>query len=118
MKTKTYIAAILTFLFLAKFIAIDSNGLNILFGGNEITFVKPNCKKENAPKLANKTMDFSQGDLVTSHEILLSGFCTSQFELFSWTTNISQPITIFNDYYTSSLSYRYLENVSPPPRLV
>ncbi|TCL67633.1 hypothetical protein EV196_102191 [Mariniflexile fucanivorans] len=64
-------------------------------------------------------MDFSQADLVTSQEILLSGFCTSQFqfELFSWTTRNIKSITVYNDYFTSTLSYRYLESVSPPPRL-
>ncbi|WP_230080283.1 hypothetical protein [Winogradskyella marina] len=120
MKTKTYIAALLAFLFIAKFIAIDANGLNLLFGGNDITFVKPFCKKKNAPKLANKTVDISQADVITSQEILLSGFCTTQFqfELFSWISNVSKPITVFNDYLTSKLNYRYLESVSPPPRLV
>lgn len=105
---------------MAKFIVIDANGLNILFGGNDITFVKPFCKKKNAPKLTNKTMDLSQADVMTSQEILLSGFCTSQFqfELFSWTSNVSNPITVYNDYLTSKLNYRYLESVSPPPRLV
>ncbi|WP_317167418.1 hypothetical protein [Winogradskyella vidalii] len=119
MKTKTYIAALLAFVFLAKFIAIDANALNILFDGNNISFVKPFCKKKNAPKLAGQTMDFSQADSMTSQDILFSGFCTSQFqfELLSWTTHTIKPITVFNDYLTSRLSYRYLESVSPPPRL-
>lgn len=119
MKTNTYIAAILAFLFLAKLVVNDGNGLNILLGGNDITFVKLNCKKKNATKLSNKTLDFSQADLMTSQEVFLSGFCTSQFkfELFSLTTTISQPMIVFNDYFTSNLSYRFLENVSPPPRL-
>lgn len=105
---------------MAKFIAIDANGLNILFSGHDITFVKPNCKKKNAPKLATKTMDFSQVDMITSQEISLSGFCTSQFQfkMFSWISNISQSVTVYNDYLTSRLNYRYLESVSPPPRLV
>lgn len=120
MKTKTYIAALLAFVFLAKLIAIDANGLKILFGDDAITFVKPFCKKKNAPKLADKTMDVSQADMNPSQQISVSVICTSQFqfELFSWTSNMPKSFTVFNDYFTSRLSYRYLESVSPPPRLV
>tara|TARA_R110000823_G_scaffold38655_2_gene103935 strand:- start:202 stop:519 length:318 start_codon:yes stop_codon:yes gene_type:complete len=104
---------------MGKFIAIDANGLNTLLGGNDISFVKPNCKKKNSPKQTNKTIDFSQVDLSTSQVVMLSGICTSQFqfELFSWKTNISRPTAIFNEHFSSLLSYRYLDNDSPPPRL-
>jgi len=119
MKTKTYIAALLTFIFLAKFVAIDANGLNVLFGGNDITFINPHCKIENPPKQTNKTADFSQADLSTSQMISLSGFCTSQFhmELFSWEIDYSEPIAVFIEHFSSKLSYLYLDNDSPPPRL-
>ncbi|MCX7550358.1 hypothetical protein [Xanthomarina sp. F2636L] len=119
MKTKTYIAALLTFIFLAKFVAIDANGLNVLFSGNNISFVKQNCKNKNSSKQTKKTTDFSQIDLSTSQEIILSGFCTSQFQfdLFTWETNILKSITVLNEHVPSNLSYRYLDNDSPPPRL-
>ncbi|MDX1768643.1 MULTISPECIES: hypothetical protein [Arenibacter] len=104
---------------MAKFIVIDANGLNALFNGNDISFVKPNCKKKNSPKQTNKTIDFSQVNLSASQVIMLSGICTSQFhfELFSWETNILIPSAIFNEHFSSILSYRYLDNDSPPPRL-
>tara|TARA_R110001606_G_scaffold225668_1_gene373732 strand:- start:3204 stop:3566 length:363 start_codon:yes stop_codon:yes gene_type:complete len=119
-KNKTYIAAILAFLFLAKFFAIDANGLNILFGGDEITFIKPSCKKENSSKLGNNTMDFSQVDSESPQEILMRGFCNSQFqfELYTWETTFLKFIPVFNEHSPSNLSYRYLDNDSPPPRLV
>ncbi|WP_412559868.1 hypothetical protein [Winogradskyella sp. MIT101101] len=105
---------------MAKFIVIDANGLNALFSGNDISFVKPNCKKKNSPKQTNKTIDFSQVDLSTSQIVMLSGICISQFqfELFSWEPNISRPTAIFNEHFSSLLSYRFLDNDSPPPRLV
>ncbi len=118
-KNKTYIAVFLTFIFMAKFFAIDANGLNTIFSGNDITFVKSNCKKKNSPKQSNQKTEFSQNDFSASQLVTLSGFCTSQFqfELFTWETNISKPIAVFNEHFTSILSYRYLDNDSPPPRL-
>ena len=119
MKTKTYIALLLTFIFLAKFVAIDANGLNVLFSGSEISFVNPHCKKENSPKQTKKTADFSQTDQSALQVIDLVGFCTSQFqfELLTWETTISKPVTVFNEHFSSRLSYLYLDNDSPPPRL-
>lgn len=105
---------------MAKFLAIDANGLNILFSGSDITFVKPHCKKKNFVKNSQSISVFSQVDDTTSQVFNLSGFCTSQFqlELFTWGTYISKPNAVFNEYFTSHLSYRYLDNDSPPPRLV
>ena len=119
MKNKTYIAAILAFVFIAKFFAIDA-GLNIMLSGNDITFVKPNCKKENTYKLGNNTVDFSRVDSESPLEILLSDFCNSQFqfELFTWETIVLKFSAISNEHLPSNLRYRYLDSDSPPPRLV
>lgn len=104
---------------MAKFVAVDANGLNVLFSGNDVSFVKPYCKKKNSSAQTNKTTNFSQVDLATSQVIALNGFCTSQFqfELFTWEIKIPRPVAVFNEYFSSNLSYRYLDNVSPPPRL-
>ena len=104
---------------MAKFVAIDANGLNAFFSGSEISFVKPNCKKKNSPKQLDKLADYSQDNSFASQVIPLNIACTSQFqfEIFSWETNISQPIEVISQYYTSNLSYRYLDNTYPPPRL-
>lgn len=119
MKAKTYIAVVLTFIFMAKFVAIDANGLNHLFGGSDIAFVNPHCKNDNPPKLVKDIANFSQADDLSSEVIVLNGFCTSQYklELSSWEADWSEPITIFNAHFSSRLSYRYLDSVSPPPRL-
>lgn len=119
-KTRTYIAVLLAFIFVAKFVAIDADGLNLLFSESDISFVNPHCKKENPPKHLKKTADFSNTDLSTYQIIALTGICTSQFqmEVFSWETNISKPITVFNKHFSSRLSYLYLDNASPPPRLI
>jgi len=119
LKIKTYIALVLTFIFLAKFLAIDANGLNVLFNGSEISFVNLHCKKENSPKQTKKTVGISQADQPASQVIDLVGFCTSQFqfELFTWETDYPKRITVFNNHITSRLTYLYLENASPPPRL-
>ena len=104
---------------MAKFLAIDANGLNVLFSGSDITFVKSHCKKKNSVKNLQSRSAFSQVDNTTSQVVDLSGFCTTQFqlELFTWETNTLKPIAVFNEYFTSHLSYHYLDNDSPPPRL-
>jgi len=119
LKTQTYIAVLLFSIFLVKFLAIDANGLNILFSGSDITFANPHCKKKNSPKLSKNTTDFSQAELATSQVIQLNGFCNSQFqiELFSWVTDISEPTTTYNEHSPSMLTYPYLDNIFPPPRL-
>lgn len=104
---------------MAKFIAVDANGLNALFSGSKISFVQPHCKKKNSPKQTKKTTEFAQADLTASQVISLSGYCTSQFqfEIFSWETPISKSTTVFSEHLTSILSYLYIDNDSPPPRL-
>ncbi len=120
MKTKSYIALVLTFVFLAKFVAVDAQGLNVLFSGNDITFVNPHCEKNNSIKKTTDAVSFSQQDNVEPQMITLDGNCNSQFhfELFSWDIKFSNLIVLSDDHFTSRLSYRYLDSVSPPPRLV
>ncbi|WP_251795680.1 MULTISPECIES: hypothetical protein [unclassified Arenibacter] len=120
MKTKTYIAVFLTFIFLAKFAAIDANGLNLLFSGSDISFQNPHCKKEKLLKHTKQNVVFSQAALQASQVITLNGFCSTQFQLapFSWEIVVLKSTTVFNEHLTSKLSYLYIDNDSPPPRLV
>lgn len=118
-KTKTYIAVILTFIFLAKFVAVDADGLNAFFSGSNISFANLHCYKKDSPKQTNPAADFSQADELASQIITLNHFCTSQFqiEFYSWETDYPITLAVFNEHFTSRLSYLYLDNVSPPPRL-
>ena len=115
-----YIAVFLTFIFLAKFAAIDANGLNLLFSGSDISFQNPHCKKEQLLKQTKQHAAFSKADLQTSQMIALNGFCNSQFQLapFSWEIVVLKSTTVFNEHLTSKLSYLYIDNNYPPPRLV
>lgn len=119
MKTQTYIAIVLTFVFLAKFVAIDANGLNVIFSGSATTFVNPHCKKGDSIKKSNETASFYKQSNAETQMVILSGNCTTpfQFELYSWETDYLDPISVFNDQFTSRLSYRYLDSISPPPRV-
>ncbi len=120
MKLDRNIALILVCIFLAKFVAIDADGLSVLFSASNISFIKPLCEKGNSPKEAKGTVNFSKIELYTSQVISLTGFCTSQFQFepFSWESNFSEFNKSFNEHYSSRLSYLYLDNVYPPPRLV
>ena len=119
MKTKIHIAVLLTIIFLAKFLVVDAHGLNMVFSGSDITFVNPHCKKENSINKSDETSNFSQQDIVDAHMVTLNGPCSTpfQFEFFSWDIVCLDLIAFFNDHLPSNLSYRFLDNVSPPPRL-
>lgn len=119
LKTKSYIAVVLMVIFLAKFAAIDANALNIIFSGTSTTFVNPYCKKNASDQKSNASDSFSPHDQLETQVITLSGNCTTpfQFEIFSWEADFSDPIVVFNEHFTSKLSYRYLDSISPPPRV-
>ncbi len=119
LKPKTYIAVLLTFIFMAKFVAIDAHALNTLFSDSDIIFVNPFCKKQADADLGTKKQNMSDQDQHASKEMLsLSGQCTTSFnlELLSWQINPSDQMTVLDDHLPSKLNYRYLESVSPPPR--
>jgi len=119
LKPKTYIAVLLTFIFMAKFVAIDAHALNKLFSDSDITFVNPFCKKQADVDLGTKKQNVFDQDQHASKEMLsLSGQCTTSFnlELLSWQINPSDQMTVLDDHLPSKLNYRYLESVSPPPR--
>jgi hypothetical protein len=117
---KSHIAIILITIFIGKFLAIDVNGLNIISGKSEIVFVKPICKKWNSAKVLNTTERFSKDDLSSIQIINLAGYCSSQFhfEILTWRLNAPSKITAYHNHILPSLSYRYLDNDSPPPRQV
>ncbi|EGV44820.1 hypothetical protein BZARG_363 [Bizionia argentinensis JUB59] len=103
---------------MAKFLAVDANGLNTFISNGDIMLVNPFCKKHTNSKNTDDTASFSQLDHASVQLLTLSINCTTsfQFDLFSWETRDAEFITVFDDHFTSSLSYRYLDNVSPPPR--
>lgn len=102
---------------MAKSFAIDGNGLNLIFSGSDTTYVNPYCKKDSPSK--SSEAKFSQNDNTSVEIITLSGHCTTpfQFELFTWESYYSDLIAVFDEQFTSRLSDRYLDSVSPPPRL-
>ncbi|ADF52150.1 MULTISPECIES: hypothetical protein [Flavobacteriaceae] len=105
---------------MAKLIAVDANAMGFIFDSG-MTVVKPFCKKKNSPKKINNAEDFSisQKDVSNSQVLILSSLCNPQFqfELFSWETSFSENIATISEHFPSNLSYHYLDNDSPPPRL-
>lgn len=105
---------------MAKFIAVDADGLNVVFQDDDITFVNQMfCETEGIFHQSVKTADLSQADQFASLVIPLNGFCTSQYQfvLFPWEANFQEPIATFNAHSSSELSYLYLDSLSPPPQL-
>ena len=63
---------------------------------------------------------FSKIDNSFSQKLVLSSFCNPQFqlEIFIWETGIYKLTSIYNSHIITTLNYRFLDNDSPPPRLV
>jgi hypothetical protein len=118
MRHKLHIAIFLVYIFLGKFLAVDANGLKIVFSQSDISFHKMYCKKKNSTRQTNKLADFTQNSSLSSHGFVLTNICTSelQFELFGWEGNFSEPASTFNKYFSSRLLYLYLDNALPPPQ--
>ncbi|TYB74294.1 hypothetical protein [Bizionia myxarmorum] len=107
------------FIFTAKLFAVDANGFKMFFNDGEITLLNPYCKKDNPSKKAKENTNFSQQDKGAVQLMSISTNCNTafHFDLFSWETHSSTSIAVFDDYFPSLLNYRFLESVSPPPRL-
>lgn len=104
---------------MAKFLAIDANGLNIVFGGSDINFVTPHCQKEITSSKHHSVPSTWSSDDAGQHQVELQGFCVSQFEpqAFFWEPTSPEKMFVINSHITSDLSFLYLENTLPPPRM-
>ena len=118
MKSKAILSILLNLVFVVKFIAVEANGLNTLLNGNGFKLVKTFCAKERAAKKTSEDAAYLSVDNNAMQEVALSSICTSpfQFDLFTWETNILEPIAALGNYFPTDLLYRYLENDFPPPR--
>lgn len=118
MKSKTTISILLVVIFLGKFISVEANGLNLIFQNSNLTFVSSYCKKKSSVEKPD-SVKFSQKDISSIKAIGMVGSCTSQYQIetFNWETYNDDIPSEFDNQYFSNLSYRYLDNDSPPPRL-
>lgn len=120
MNFKGYIALFLVTVFMAKFTAVNANGLNFLFKDSGITFVNVHCKKESVLNKKEVQQDIVEPQVSSLQVIALNSDCTMQFqlELFTWEAKNSSLIIVYNDYLRSKLRYLYLDKFLPPPRIV
>lgn len=117
MKIKSCIAILLVTIFMVKFVAVDSKWLALLFNGSTISFVNPHCKRENPPKLVKDTPQIGHSSVQV---INLDGYCTAlfQFEMYTWESNVSEPIAMASEHFTIIGNFPYLESAYPPPRVL
>ncbi|GGW73701.1 hypothetical protein DFQ11_10921 [Winogradskyella epiphytica] len=120
MKSKGYIALLLVSIFMVKFIAIDAHALSTVFSEKGVFLVNKHCKKANLTTKISRSAELSHANNLGVEVIDMAGYCTSQFHFthFSWETSVLKPMAVFNEHFISSLSFLYLDKVSPPPRLV
>lgn len=118
MNFKSYIAILFAIVFFGKFLVMDSKLLVVILDADEIAYINPFCKKQNA-KFDGK--DFQKSFIADSNHlnIIMDSFCNApfKFELFSWDSKIipgeSQPYA----HYTPSLPKTAQERFYPPPKV-
>ncbi|TYC14215.1 hypothetical protein ES677_06660 [Bizionia gelidisalsuginis] len=117
MSIKGYIALFMVTVFMAKFTAVNANGLNFLFNDSGIAFVNFHCKKDNGFHKKTVKLPVITAQVSSLEVIALNSDCTTPFklELFTWEAKQPLSIMVHNDYLTSKLRYMYLDSVSPPP---
>lgn len=119
MSIKAYIALFMVTVFMAKFTAVNANGLNYLFNASGIAFVNFYCKKDNGVHKKTEQPPVVTSQVSTMAVIALNSDCTTSFTmaLFSWDLKQTPLLFKYNDYLTSKLRFLYLDNVLPPPRV-
>ncbi|MGJ8592940.1 MAG: hypothetical protein ACSHXF_10350 [Aquaticitalea sp.] len=116
MTHSSFISILLAFLFMAKFLAIDANGITLFNEQGKVTYINTHCKKLNPPKTMTS---FSKSDTWETQHVLLPGLCSQQFILETVTEEAPTLLRKFtlNTFHKTELSYRYLEHIVPPPRV-
>ena len=117
MNLKTYIAIFFAIVFFGKFLMTDSKILVVIFDNDEIAFVNPFCKKQNAKIQGSAHESFSEDS--NRLNITIDSFCNApfKFEVFNWEYRVipeeSQPYA----YLTPTLPESTQDRFYPPPKV-
>lgn len=117
MNLKTYIAIFFAIVFFGKFLVIDSKILVSILDADEIAYVNPFCKKQNAKIQGSAHESFSEDS--NRLIITLDSFCNApfKFKVFNWEYRVmpeeSQPYV----YHTPIIPEPFQDRYYPPPKV-
>lgn len=118
MNYKSYIAILFAIVFFGKFLVMDSKLLVVILDADEIAYINPFCKKQNA-KIDGK--DFQKSFNADSNHlnIIMDSFCNApfKFEVYNWEYRILSEESRAYAYHTPSLPQSNLDRFYPPPRV-
>lgn len=114
---KSYIALIFAFIFFGKFLLMDSKFLVVLLDSEEIVYVNPFCKKQNA-KIKGDTSQESYNMGFKQLSISMDTFCNApfKFEVYNWENSVIPEESKVYAYHSSSLPDSNRDRFYPPPK--
>lgn len=117
MKWKSYIAVLFALIFFGKFLVMDSKFLVILLDADEVVYVNPFCKKQNA-KIDGDTSPETYNVDSNQLSISMDTFCNAsfEFEIFNWENSIVPEETRAYAYHSPNLPDSIMDRFYPPPK--
>ena len=105
---------------MAKFLAVDANGLNMVFGGEKISFVKKDCKKKNNIQKEDSTGNFSSKMPSDFKTITITSHCNPLFlfQKYNWNPEIVDIIMQRNTFHLSISKNLFVDSLRRPPRFI
>lgn len=118
MNYQSYIAILLTFVFFGKFLVVDSRILVVLLEADEIVYVNPYCKKQNA-KIEGSISPYSFAEASTTLQLAIDSFCNApfKFEIYNWEYSVIAEESGAYAYHSPSFPDSNKDKFYPPPKV-
>ena len=119
-KSNSYIAVFLFFIFIAKFLAVDARGLNAVFHSEKISFVNHDCKKKTLTIKNDRTTSIDSQIPSDVKVLTIASQCHSifLFQTFNWNSGKAQ-ISIRNYSFNLPTSKNsFFDSLRRPPRFI
>ena len=103
---------------MGKLIVLESGLLKFL-GNDDLVIVNPYCKKQKQDSAKENTFKFEQEANSQTQVISFKSICNPQIKIdfFIWEPQVPELITTNESLFLSRLTYLYLDNHSPPPKI-
>lgn len=115
MQIKSFIAIFFIAVFFGKFIAVDSNLLEVIIDSEEITFVNPYCE-ENISGQQQEGQSLDEASLVNNNTVNVICASLFQFEIENYSMVFAENNYQEHNFQTQSIIITYQDKFYPPPK--